>query len=102
MCIFNCATIKLEDVAFYTDKRLDHINVYSIKLLSNSDKKDEIDVEFVNMMKKYSYVQLIQESSNDWTRFTIVSHVSTTTFSNALFLVVCKLKSLYKCKIVIL
>lgn len=102
MCIFNCSTISLDDVTFFTDKRLDHVSVYSVKLLSNCDRKDEIDVEFVNMMKKYSYVQLIQESSDDWTRFTIVSHVTATTFSNTLFLVVRKLERIYKCKIVIL
>lgn len=102
MAIFNMSKFRLSDVEFFCDRRLDNINVYSVVLVTNSFDFDMIISDFCQRMKDLSCVQMIQQSADDFTRFTFVSHVDCFTFSKCIHTIVNILSSIYKCQINIL
>lgn len=102
MVAFNLSKFRLADLEFFCDNRLDNINVYSVVLVTNSVDFDLIISDFCQRMKNISYVQMIQKSADDFTRFTFVSHVDCYTFSKCLHTIVDNLSYIYKCQINIL
>lgn len=102
MVAFNMSKFRLEDLEYYCDKRLDDVNVYSIVLVSNSVDFDLIVTDFCQSMKKYSLVQMIQQISDDFVRFTFVSHICCFSFSKCVSKLIDRLQSVYKCKLSVL
>lgn len=99
MTTFNMNRINLEDVEFYTDERLDKVNVYSVTVVCLDPRFEDIFSSFCRAMKEYTCIQMIQQIADDFCRFTFVSHVSCMQFSRHLQMSIAKLERVYKCKL---
>lgn len=97
--IFNFDKINLDDAVFFMDQRLDHLNVYSVVIVTDAFDTNDLVVEFVSYMRKYSFVQMLQETSDYSLRFTFVSSVNCRSFSKCVDTLCLKLSEVYKCNV---
>lgn len=97
--IFNFDKINLDDAVFFMDQRLDHLNVYSVVIVTDAYDTNDLVVEFVSYMRKYSFVQMLQEASDYSLRFTFVSSVNCRSFSKCVDTLCLNLSEVYKCNV---